>query len=33
MGKIPKFNKCRAFNKAAEPGKKSESNKRIYSEA
>jgi hypothetical protein len=27
MGKIPKYNKRRAFNKAAGPGKKSKINK------
>ena len=28
LKKIPKFNKCRAFNKAVGPGKKSKINKR-----
>ena len=34
LGKIPKFNKSRAFNRAVGPGKKSKINKRrayVYS--
>ena len=30
MEKIPKSNKCRAFNKAVGPGKVSKTNKRLF---